>query len=684
MRFFFLVLFFFSSFVVSVSQRVYSCKQDLFPVRHPEKKLFGYVDLFGNWKVRPYYDHANYFSEGLAVVKKRSRFGVIDCEGKVLLRVEYDEIKDFVNGFSWVRKDSLWGLVDYKGKIILKPKYTRVEDISKFSDYAWLQTEGKWGVFNKEKVTFVHTPQFSSYQLLNDKTSLVEVAGKRGMIKHADSTFVLPAEYESINKFAPYLLEIVKDGKIGVLSDYGRKILSPNYDEVYDLNEGRFSVKLNSKQALLTNRGKKLSGFNADSITPFIAGRSLMYLDDSCKFINSSGKQLYSRYYQDGALYKNGEAIVKTNDAFHLLFSKGVLSKKSFGSLIQWRGYYIGSIHSELSGENHETVFLFNQLDTLSDLILHKEVYLDGHPKQVIVRTEEGKCRFFNVITQRYINGSEYDKISEWNESGYASVELKNKIGIISKDLIEVVPPVYAEATMLDYDGRILFRVKKESMDGYRLLNEVGDVIIKDEFDKISYAGKNKFIVQDTKTKFSKLVNHRGKVLLGTELFKLEYNPGSKAYIGINAKGKRLLINESGEVLSKKFTGVVYLGNDRYSAWKKAHETVLNGKGEIVIAKSLLNYVSCNSHYGYVVTFQDKYALVGKKGELITKYNYDQVFPFCGKFAVAKKGSNYGIITVKGKEIVDFTYSGIKITDKKYFLYSDKQRVTLSLAGELE
>lgn len=660
------------------SQKVYSCKQDLFPSRHPEKKLFGYVDLFGNWKVRPYYDFANYFSEGLAVVKKRSKFGVINCEGKVLLRVEYDEIKDFVNGFSWVRKGELWGLVDFNGKTILEPKYDKVEDISKFSDFAWLRTESKWGVFDKEKVKFIHAPQFDSYQLLNDKTSLVEVSGKKGMIKHAHVNFILQPEFESINKFAPYLLEITKDSKVGVVSDYGRKLLSSKYDNVYDLGVGRFSVELKGKQALLTNRGQKLTGFIADSISPFSEGKSILKNKEGYYYLSLKGKRLYKKVFQYSGPFKNGKGIVKLNDRYQIIKKDGSLFSRSFDSLSSYGNFYVGR------DKQKEYIIRDPSGGNMNDFIGYEKVYNDiPQHTRVKMKTQDSFVMF--VMNLKNNNTSKYyEDISEWNDWGYALVKQGGKVGFLKNDLTEVVSLDFESANVLDYDGSVYFNVKRANAAGFTLLNESGKEIVNTEFDKISYAGKNKFIIRDSKTQYSKVINTKGQTVLEMDIFDLEYNEGSKSYVGLNSKGKRLLISSSGEVLSKKYAGVTYLGFDRYSAWKKSKETVLNGKGEVVIAKSLLNFSSFQNKGLFVVMLNEKYALANKKGDLVTKYSYDEIWPFYGGYAVAKRNGFYGILNRKGKEIRSFVHSGFVIEEKYFLLVSDNHVVKLFLTGELK
>ena len=85
------------------SQKI-GCQYDLFPAFNKETKLFGFKDLFGNWRIQSFYNEVRTFNEGVCVVKKKGKFGLINCNAKVIIPLQYEEIKDFVNGYCWVKK----------------------------------------------------------------------------------------------------------------------------------------------------------------------------------------------------------------------------------------------------------------------------------------------------------------------------------------------------------------------------------------------------------------------------------------------------------------------------------------------------------------------------------------------------------------------------------------------------
>ena len=190
-----------------------------------DNRMYGYVNLFGEWKVIPFYDRVFPFKGNIARVLKGKKYGLLDCDGKVVLRPEYDEILPFTNGYAWVKKEEKYGLIDYTGKLILEPEYEDVEDVSRFSDFAWVKKDGVWGVFSKPQNTFVHTPVYVSYKMLRTEFSLVKnEQDLLGVINYNQPKPVIEPIYESATKVISNALAVEKGNKFGLISDEGATI----------------------------------------------------------------------------------------------------------------------------------------------------------------------------------------------------------------------------------------------------------------------------------------------------------------------------------------------------------------------------------------------------------------------------------------------------------------------------
>lgn len=105
-------------------------EEGLIPVR--QGKLWGYIDLKGNWKIEPQFDIGNFyefqngFVEGRAMVKQGGKVGFIDTDGNWVVPPKYEDGRDFSEGGAQVKMDGQWGLIDLEGNELLPCAYTYV------------------------------------------------------------------------------------------------------------------------------------------------------------------------------------------------------------------------------------------------------------------------------------------------------------------------------------------------------------------------------------------------------------------------------------------------------------------------------------------------------------------------------------------------------------------------------
>ena len=237
----------------------YDCKEDLIPMQG-DNRMYGYVNLFGEWKVIPFYDRVFPFKGNIARVLKGKKYGLLDCDGKVVLRPEYDEILPFSNGYAWVKKEGKYGLIDYTGKLILEPEYEEVEDVSRFSDFAWVKKGEVWGVFSKPLKAFVHNPIYASYRMLNTDFSLIKnTEGLSGIINYKLAKPIIEPQFSSAIKIISNALAVEKNDKWGLISDEGKYLSKVEYDSIQRVHQYRLVFSKGALHFLADEEGKRLS-----------------------------------------------------------------------------------------------------------------------------------------------------------------------------------------------------------------------------------------------------------------------------------------------------------------------------------------------------------------------------------------------------------------------------------------
>ena len=116
------------------------------------------------YAIKPQFEDARPFSEGLASVKIEGRWGYIDKTGEYVIRPQFDDVKlSFEDGLALVaigRGEGKWGYINKVGEYVINPQF---DDAWPFSEGLALvaigRGEGKWGYINKVG-EYVINPQF--------------------------------------------------------------------------------------------------------------------------------------------------------------------------------------------------------------------------------------------------------------------------------------------------------------------------------------------------------------------------------------------------------------------------------------------------------------------------------------------------------------------------------------------
>lgn len=91
----------------------------------------GFRDLDGNIVIKPIYDNAEMFSEGLSTVQIGNKYGLIDEAGRYVLALRDMEYLGSVhNGLASFRANDKYGFIDTTGLEKIKPQFDWVDEFS--------------------------------------------------------------------------------------------------------------------------------------------------------------------------------------------------------------------------------------------------------------------------------------------------------------------------------------------------------------------------------------------------------------------------------------------------------------------------------------------------------------------------------------------------------------------------
>ncbi|HEX6648336.1 MAG TPA: WG repeat-containing protein [Pyrinomonadaceae bacterium] len=100
---------------------------NLFPISQRFK--FGYINRRGRIQIKPRFDSAQGFSEGLARVQINERYGFIDTSGRLVVKPRFNMADDFSDGLAAVKiPDGTcelcgeWAYINKSGQVVIHTK----------------------------------------------------------------------------------------------------------------------------------------------------------------------------------------------------------------------------------------------------------------------------------------------------------------------------------------------------------------------------------------------------------------------------------------------------------------------------------------------------------------------------------------------------------------------------------
>jgi hypothetical protein len=118
---------------------------ELFPKKQNDK--YAYVNIKGETVIKPQFDLATEFFEGLAAVNNNGNWGYIDKTGKMVINPQFDFAAKFSEGLAAVMNGGQWGYINNTGKLVIDIKCDFALPFSK--GLAIVEIGNKWGCIDK-------------------------------------------------------------------------------------------------------------------------------------------------------------------------------------------------------------------------------------------------------------------------------------------------------------------------------------------------------------------------------------------------------------------------------------------------------------------------------------------------------------------------------------------------------
>jgi hypothetical protein len=164
------------------------------PVR--KKDLWGFIDVEGNYIVKPVYEKADRFMHGLAPVKKAGKCGYINILGEEVVPLNFDACKLFADNMALVRSDDKMYYLDV--------------------------TAGKWIGQDQPYTIRYYFSEGLARVSLGDRFGFINKSGE----------IAIECKYEDAKDFSYGLAAVKINGLWGFIDPEGNLVIEPQFDGI--------------------------------------------------------------------------------------------------------------------------------------------------------------------------------------------------------------------------------------------------------------------------------------------------------------------------------------------------------------------------------------------------------------------------------------------------------------------
>jgi len=282
----------------------------LFPIRKSGE--LGYIDKTGKIIIllegldfSPFPPPRN-FSENLAAIcPKNGKCGYIDKTGEIVIRPQFECAGNFSEGLAKVCIDEKVGYINRSSKFIIEPLFSLKDRIvegewrGQFGEFseglAPVKINNKWGYVDREGIIRINA-KFDKASSFSDGLALVSLNRERGKHFYIDKTgnIVIEIKADYAIPFSEGLARVSRGGKYGFIDKNGKVIIKQKYDFAQRFSEGLALVSVLGNDGYINKQGDFVIEPNFEKAGSFSEGLAYAeskkdgkngYIDKSGNFV---------------------------------------------------------------------------------------------------------------------------------------------------------------------------------------------------------------------------------------------------------------------------------------------------------------------------------------------------------------------------------------------------------------
>jgi len=254
---------------------------DLLPVKSGNR--WGFIDMTGQIVIRPQFDSAHTFSEGLARIRLDGKGGFIDKTGKIVIEPQFVDMFRFTEALAAVKPSDSWRFIDPAGAFVGGEKFDEVHPFHE--GLARVKIGKKWGYANSQGNVAIR-PDFDKAADFSEGLAGVYVLDQWSFID--------------------------KSGTVIMTTKFNDDFASPRFSEGLAL--GRMTAGSGSHLAFMNRKGEIVSSLwsLASDFSEGLASVSARSVDPLYAYITKNGKFAIPHQFRYAEAFSEGLAAVQT------------------------------------------------------------------------------------------------------------------------------------------------------------------------------------------------------------------------------------------------------------------------------------------------------------------------------------------------------------------------------------
>ena len=349
--------------------------------------LFGYTDSIGKWLIKPTYDDAGFFYNGIAGVEQNGKLGLINKKNEQIVDFIFDEIEtdkelfvvssndhlgiinrngDFIfdtifedisildEGFICAQKDSLYAFYDRNGKPLTQEVY---DDVLNFKNGVCpVSINGQKGLLNKDMKLLIPC-MYEGIYIYSDSTFITINKDELRQLRNANGKIINDSLFQEIHPLVNGFAICIKDNRIGYLNHKGVQIIGNMYEAFIDydilgnFNNGRAVVSKDKKFGIIDTTGQ----FVLKPTHDFIKSLGRYYgiqKKDKWTLINSSFETISDNDFESINMLRNKSLLIENDGRYGVMDQElNVIIECLYASISEIDDFLI------ISGEEGDALF---------------------------------------------------------------------------------------------------------------------------------------------------------------------------------------------------------------------------------------------------------------------------------------------------------------------------------------